>query len=200
MVLETQHILKNLMEFYDFRNKVIISVGSDGMQLVGYGRTAKYVIAINSIPDASESLNDIVRYNNLEDKYKIVTGNFPDMNVKGDVILFEFSLHKMNNPSEILEKSLSRAIDVIVLDHWIDSEWVYYTGGEVKVFEEWKAIRSLSPVKSKSFSCLHLFPKYEDLENKLMHYGTIGQERIHSFKNKTNITIVMHYNIALLSR
>jgi hypothetical protein len=52
MATDINTIIANLMAFYDFRDKTVISVGAGGGQLIEYGRTAGKIIAVENDPGA----------------------------------------------------------------------------------------------------------------------------------------------------
>jgi hypothetical protein len=53
-----------------------------------------------------EGLKCFVRNKGIENNSAIITCDFENTNVQGDVVLFEFSLHKMDNPCNELRKAL----------------------------------------------------------------------------------------------
>jgi phage terminase large subunit len=200
MIIDKQQITQNLLRFYDFENKVMIYVGTSIEPVIRLSQIAKRVVVLNNDVEAMEGFLDFVRNNGLEEKFDIKSCDFDNMNIQGDVILFEFSLHKMENPCEVVKKSLQYVSDVVILDHWSSSEWLYYIAEEANVSACWKAIHSMSPRKSKLHACVRYFPKYEDLKNTLKHKGDISLGRTNLLNKRTNICIAMLYNLALISR
>jgi len=58
MATDVELVLENLVRFYPFDGKVMISVGAGGGQLAGCGRAARKVIAVDSDAAALGALLD----------------------------------------------------------------------------------------------------------------------------------------------
>jgi len=52
MATDIKKVIEDLLGFYDFDDKVVISVGAGGGQLIEYGRKAKRVIALDNDAEA----------------------------------------------------------------------------------------------------------------------------------------------------
>ncbi|HEX7492623.1 MAG TPA: hypothetical protein VF346_00250, partial [Bacteroidales bacterium] len=58
MATDIKKIINNLLEFYDFSSRTIITVGAGGGQLIEYGRISKKVLAIDFDKESLQKLKD----------------------------------------------------------------------------------------------------------------------------------------------
>jgi predicted RNA methylase len=86
-------MVADLLGFYDLRDKTVLSVGAGGGQLIEYGRAAGKVLALDSDAQALEKLRENLRAAGLEDKFVPVLGDFFEVDLRADTVLFEFGLH-----------------------------------------------------------------------------------------------------------
>jgi regulator of sigma D len=90
------------------------------------------------------------------------------------------------------------APDIIVLDHWPDSEWSYYTAESEKVAASWAALESFPLREKKKYDGVHFFNNYDELYHKVKGQGDVSLARIEKFRPRMNITIPVSYGIALI--
>jgi|WetSurMetagenome_2_1015567.scaffolds.fasta_scaffold08878_4 tRNA A58 N-methylase Trm61 len=198
MATDIKQIIINLLEFYDFSNKTVITVGAGGGQLIEYGRITKEVFAIDYDKESLQKLRDNLIRSGLDDKFTLIHSDFYLSYLKGDVVLFEFCFHEMEDPEAALKHALSMAPHVIILDHCSDSEWAYFGGEEENISKSWKALKLFHTIKVQQFDTFQFFNDYEEIYQKVRLQGENSIRRINDFKNKKNISIPMTYGIALI--
>lgn len=198
MATDIKKIINNLLEFYDFNNRTIITVGAGGGQLIEYARVAKQVLAIDYDQDALQKLKDNLIRSGLDAKFTLFHSDFYLSHLKGDIVMFEFCLHEMEIPEEALKHALTMAPHIIILDHWPDSEWAYFGGEEEKIANSWKTLELFHLLKVQKFDTFQFFNDYEEIYQKVKGQGENSIKRISDFKGKKNFTIPMSYGIALI--
>jgi hypothetical protein len=145
-----------------------------------------------------QKLKDNLTKSGLDDKFTLIHSDFHLTSLKGDVVLFEFCLHEMEDPEVALKHALTMAPQVIVLDHWPDSEWAYLGGEEEYIAKSWAALRLFPLIKVQKSDTFQVFNDYEEIYQKMKGQGENSIKRIESFKGKKNFTIPMSYGIALI--
>jgi hypothetical protein len=200
MATDIKKIINNLLEFYDFNNRTIITVGAGGGQLIEYGRDSKEVLAIDYDRESLQKLKENLIRSGLEDKFTLIHSDFYLSNVKGDVVMFEFCFHEMEDPEAALTHALTMAPYVLILDHWTDSEWAYIGGEEDNIAKSWAALKLFHLIKVQKFDTFQFFNDYEEIYQKVKVQVENSIKRINDFKEKKNFTIPMSYGIALIYR
>ena len=198
MATDIKKIISNLLSFYDFYNQTIITVGAGGGQLIEYGRVSKKVLAIDFDKGALQKLKNNLIKSGLDDKFELIHSDFYLSNLKGDIVLFEFCFHEMEDPEAALKHALTMAPNVIILDHWPDSEWAYFGGEEENIAKSWPTLKLFHLIKVQKFDTLQFFNDYEEIYQKVKLQGEISIRRINDFKEKKNFTIPMSYGLALI--
>ncbi|WP_282126770.1 class I SAM-dependent methyltransferase [Marinifilum flexuosum] len=198
MVKDIQQIIENLLNFYDFRNKVIISVGAGGGQFIAYAQVAKHVIAIDNDKNALKQLEENLLKKGLSDKFTLIHSNFSNLRVKGDVVLFEFCLHEMNEPKNMLQHARSIGKDIVIADHGLNSEWAYIADETKKAQNSWGKVLEDSIHKLITHKAEQYFEDYEHLYEKVKVQGENSICRIEKFKGCKEFIIPMEYTFALL--
>jgi predicted RNA methylase len=198
MATDIKKIIRNLLNFYDFNNRTVITVGAGGGQLIEYGRVSKEVLAIDFDEESLQKLKDNLVKSGLDDKFTLIHSDFYFTSLKGDVVLFEFCFHEMDDPEAALKHALAMAPHVLILDHWPDSEWAYFGGEEENIAKSWAALKLFPLLKVQKFDAFQVFGDYEEIYQKVKAQGEISIKRVNSFKGKTNFTIPMSYGIALI--
>jgi tRNA G37 N-methylase Trm5 len=191
-------IMQHLNTFYDFGGKVIIHVGAGGGQFLEYARNAKKVMAVDNNAAAIEKLYESIHTMHLNHIYTVLQADYYEVDVKGDVLFFEFCLHEMVDPRKALEKGSAIAEDIVIIDHGLGSEWKYYTNEVEKIEKSWAASESIGIKKKETYSAVQFFNNYDELYKKVSSQGEISIARIKKFTDQTSITIPMTYTIALL--
>lgn len=198
MGTDVKRIMENLLSFYHFRDKVVVSVGAGGGQLIEYGREARKVLAVDNDPHAIETLKDALRKRRLRQRFDLIEGDFGHTSLRGDVVLFEFSLHEMGDPCASIRHARQTASDIVVIDHLPESEWAYYVAEEDKVRRSWDAVLMYDIRKRASFSAAQAFPDYGELYDKVKSQGERSISRAKRFASDRDIIIRMPYGIVLI--
>ena len=200
MATDIDAIVNNLSSFFDMKGKSVIHVGAGGGQFINYAFNVRRVVAVDPDPTAILLLKDAIQRSGLEDRFKVVQGEFSSLSTRADVVLFEFCLHEMDNPAEALRHAQSLAPEILILDHIPESPWAWYACDEKKAARSWAAVRELCVVREASFKATQYFPTYQQL---LLKIGVLGEEaiaRIQEFSEQEDIRIRMEYAMALLRR
>jgi Methyltransferase domain len=200
MAADYQRMIRNLLEFFDFSGRTVISVGAGGGQFIEYGRSAVKVVAVDQDPAALEVLRENLAQKGLADKFTLVQSDFLEFRETADVVLFEFCLHEMPDPSAALAHAMTLAPAVVVMDHWPGSEWAFLVAEEDKATAAWAAVVSSRPEKTISFEAAQFFKVYEELWQKVHVQGNRSLDRIERFKGRRDYSIPMTYGFALLTR
>jgi len=191
-------ILQRLLAFYDFSGKNVLVVGAGGGQLAEYARSMRKVLAVDRDLEAMKQLQKAAARLDLQDRFEYWIGDFADCDRQGDVVLFEFCLHEMDDPSAAVAKAATLAPEVVVIDHAPDSQWVYFTAEDDKVDRSWRELGRLQVVRQSSYTTEQHFANYGELHTKVMSQGEVSIRRIERFLEQTNITITMTYALALI--
>lgn len=199
MATNVKAIIANLLSFYDFNDKTIISVGAGGGQFIEYARSAKKVYAVDNDTDALNRLNDNLIKANLTDKFTLIHSEFEEVKLTGDVVLFEFCLHEMNDASVAINRALTMAPVVIISDHLPNSEWAFIVGEEQKVVNSWNAIEHFDIRKRQEYEVVQSFADYEELYQKVKGQGSEVIKRISKFKNQSCFEIPMLYGFVMIT-
>lgn len=198
MATDIKKIISNLFEFYNFKDQTILSVGAGGGQFIEYGRSAGKVIAVDNDSQALESLSLRLKEFQLSEKFTLICSDFCSINLEADVVMFEFCLHEMTNPTVAIEHALTLAPNVLIVDHWIDSEWAFIVDEEEKVAKSWTGINRFDLRKVQSFNSSQYFNNYEELYSRVKSQGDNSINRIAKYRGKVDIIIPMSYGFALI--
>ncbi len=199
MATDYRRIISQLSEFVDLAGRTVIAVGAGGGQLVEYGRAAAKIIAVDCDPAALEALRRKLEESGLADKFDLVRADFLEFSEKRDVVLFEFCLHEMPDPSAALAHAKALASTVVVMDHWPGSEWAYIAAEEDKTTAAWAAVAASRPEKTVSFEARQFFKDYGELRHKVEGQGEKSLARIEKYIGRTDISIPMTYGFALFT-
>jgi ubiquinone/menaquinone biosynthesis C-methylase UbiE len=198
MAADYKKMVADLLSFYDLGDKTILSVGAGGGQLIEYGRTARKVLALDSDAQALEKLRENLEAAGLEDRFEPVLGDFFAIDLKADVVLFEFYLHEMADPGAAVERARGLAPSGVVFDHGPGSEWSYIAAEESKVAAGWAALERFPVKKTRKHETVQFFGDYEQLYQRLKGQGETSLARIAAYRGKTDIRIPMPYGLALI--
>lgn len=198
MAADYGRMVADLLAFYDFTGKSILAVGAGGGQLIEYGRSARRVLALDSDASALARLRESLKAAKLEDKFEPRLGDFFAVELKADVVLFEFSLHEMADPRAAVGRARDAAPDVVVFDHAPGSLWSYLGGEEDKVVAAWAAVCRHPVVKTRIHEGEQAFSAFEDLYQKVKGQGATDLARIERYRGQTGIRIPFTYGLALV--
>jgi predicted RNA methylase len=191
-------ILQRLLAFYDFSGKYVIAVGAGGGQLAGYARSMRKVLAVDRDLEAMGQLQEAAARLNLQDRFEYWTGDFADCDRRADVVLFEFCLHEMDDPSAAVHKATTLAPEIVVIDHSPGSPWVFFTAEDDKVARSWLASGRMQVMRQCSYAGEQRFADYEGLHAKVKSQGEESIRRTQRFREQTSLAIPMTYALALI--
>jgi len=191
-------IIANLTSFYDLRRKVVIHVGADGGQLLGYAPLSLKVIAVDKDPSAIRRLEERIPEQSLGETVSVVPGDFRNLDLHGDVVLLEFCLHEMSEPRSAIEHARSIAADVLVIDHLPESRWAWYANEDEAMARAWKAVAAAGPRERRSYEAVQRFGDYRELEERFSSLGEESHRRIRALREQPAVVIPMPYGIALV--
>jgi 16S rRNA G966 N2-methylase RsmD len=198
MATDVRKMIDNLLKFYEFNNKTVISIGAGGGQFIEYGRNSRHVIAIDNDEEALNKLECALHNLQLKDKFTLINSDFYKVIKKGDVVLFEFCLHEMKDTETAINHALTMASSIIVTDHWPNSEWAYIVDEKEKVINSWEALKKFKIKKVRRYNTVQFFRDYEELFLKVNVQGENSIKRIDQYKDKKDFTIPMSYGFALI--
>lgn len=195
---DVQKMVENLLSAYDFSGRTVIAVGGGGGQFIEYGRSARQILALDNDAEAIRKLRENLEKAGLEDRFTPILGEFFGARLKGDGVLFEFCLHEMPDPKAAVQHAQTMASDIIIIDHWPDSEWSYYTAEDVKVAQSWASLEPFSFRRRQKYDGVHFFREYDELYQKVKDQGDLSLARIEKFRSKKDISIPLSYGIAVI--
>jgi len=195
---DIRRVVDDLRGFHDLRGRTILSVGAGGGQFLDAYREAGKILAVDSDPAALRQLEAAVAAKGLQDRVEVVQGDFFEVARRVEVVLFEFCLHEMPDPTKALERARSLAPEVVVFDHAPGSEWAYHTVEEEKVLRSTKAMEGCGIRRQAIFRGEQRFRDYAELRDKVACQGPTALERIGPFRDRRDIVIPMDYLAALL--
>jgi hypothetical protein len=112
---------------------VVLYVGAGGRQLLSPSVRTGKCIAIDKNAEALRSLTAEAAVQGAHDSLEVIEAGFEQVTRPGDVVYFEFCLHEMDDPRATLEHARRLAPDVVVYDHSVGSEWIFFGAEEDKV-------------------------------------------------------------------
>ncbi len=198
MATDVAAVLANLLAFYDFKDKTMISVGAGGGQLAGYGRAARRVIAVDRDGAALAALAERTRARGIGERFDLVESDFLALAVRADVVLFEFALHEIPDPASALARAAALAPEVVVLDHAPGSPWAHATDETGKVAASWAAVAARGFRRREDHDAVQRFASHEELVRKVASQGAEALRRAERWRGSASIEIPMAYAIALL--
>jgi len=198
MVTDVGRILDNLLAFYDFGGKTVVAVGAGGGQLAGYSRPAKRMIAVDRDPAAMDKLKEASQRLGLSDRFEYWSGDFCTCERQGDMVLFEFCLHEMDDPAAALGRAMILAPETVVIDHAPGSAWIYYGAEEDKVERSWRVVEAFPIIRRTGYATEQRFRNFRELHEKVSSQGDESLRRIEKFRGQSNIVIPMSYALALI--
>jgi hypothetical protein len=198
MATDINAVLENLMSFYDFSKKSVVHVGAGGGQFIGYAPVARSVIAVDSDSTAVDHLKAAIEQMKMQNLFTVIHGDFLSISNQADVVFFEFCLHEMTQPEQVLIYAKTLAPEILVLDHLPDSQWAWYTCETEKAERSWAALRSMPIVRMANFKALQLFDDHAQLQERIKPLGPPAIDRASVLVGQQNIEIKMTYAAALV--
>jgi hypothetical protein len=182
MATDYAALVTNLLAFYEFDDKTMISVGAGGGQLAGYGCVARKVLAVD--PD--------------EDRFVMLEKDFLAVSERAEVVLFEFCLHEIPDHGGALAHASALAADIVIIDHAPGSPWAHVVDETEKVAASWKAVSAHGTRRTRDYDAVQRFASYQELFDKVRSQGAEAIRRIERWRGCADITIPMAYRTALL--
>jgi SAM-dependent methyltransferase len=198
MVVDRSKLTANLIKFYDFEGKSIVYVGAGGGQLLGPATGMGKVVAIDSNPESLEGLRKDAKTKWAGVPLRIVPRRFETVNLKGDVVYFEFCLHEMPDPLLALKHARRLAADIVVIDHLPGSKWIFYGAEETNVLRSTRAAESFGIRRQRKLWATQRFRDYGELATRMAGQGALSERRVLALKGARDIRIRMDYGIYLL--
>jgi len=73
-------MMHNLLSFYDFKDKTLVTIGAGGGQFLSCGHPARRIVAIDQDATALDQLRVSVAKSNMGDKFEFIHGDFLTIN------------------------------------------------------------------------------------------------------------------------
>jgi ubiquinone/menaquinone biosynthesis C-methylase UbiE len=195
MATDIQQVIGNVKKQYKMDNRVVITAGAGGGQFVDYYETAAHIYGIEKEETAMAMLKNKIEEKGLEGKYECIQSDYFDIEIKGDVVVFEFSLHEMNDIKKAMEKGKKIAQEILIIDHSWKSEWITYVDEVEKVERVKEYIDRNKPKKIEHFSGIQKFKDYNELKEKVKIQGKKALDSIEKFMGQKNIKIEFGYMV-----
>lgn len=198
MATDYARLTENLRHFYDFTGKVVLFIGAAGRQLLEPSTPTRKLIAIDKDVEALGQLKAEIVAKGLQDSVEVVGVSLEEVTSHGDAVYFEFCLHEMEEPEKALIHAKSLAPDIVVYDHSLGSEWIYYGAEEDKVSRSSAVMQHFGIRRRQTFQAEQRFGNYTELLAKVRPQGQLAIERAQRFAGATDIVIPMSYELNLL--
>ncbi len=198
MPTDYAQLSENLRRFYDFTDKVVLYIGAGGRQLLDPATRTRKLIAVDKDAKALGELKANLAAAGLEDCVDVVAASFEQVQVRADVVYFEFCLHEMDDPDQALRHAQALAPDVVVYDHSAGSEWAFYGAEEDKVRHSSEVLQRAGIRRRRTYQAEQRFATFAELLAKVAPQGPLAIERVQRFAGASDIRIPMPYELNLL--
>lgn len=156
------------------------------------------VVAIDSNGQALDNFRSEAKIKWSGVEVDFIPKPFETVQVKGDVVYFEFCLHQMDDPVKSLQLARSLAGDIVVMDHLPGSEWMFIAAEENLVVRSREAIEKFGVRRQETQRIDQKFEDHAQLSGRLSGQGPESEKRIARFKDVKGISIRMDYGLFLL--
>ncbi len=198
MVADLARFLDTLRSCYDFGGRTLVSVGSGGGQFVDIYADARRVVAIDCDAAALSRLEAALVARGVRERFELVLQDFACCERRADAVVFEFSLHEIDDPAAALGHARTLAPDVLVFDHAPGSVWAWHVCEESKVAASWAAVERVGTRRCRDFRTEQVFQNRAELEARVSGQGPEALARAARFEPGAAIRIPMGYRFALL--
>lgn len=173
-------------------------MGAGGGQLLDPKVATAETVLVDRNLEALAEPNIVSARNGAPGCVRSIAADFNDVEVRGDVVYFEFCLHEMDDPQKAIDHARTLAPDVVVFEHSPGSDWVFYAAEEEQVYRSAQALAQ-APVKSQqNVYAEQVFKDHAELVAKLSTQGERALQRAIRFAGETNIVIPMKCTLVLL--
>lgn len=198
MVVDRSELTANLQGFYDFEGKSALCVGAGGGLILDPSSGVARVVAVDRDAGALQKFRAESKAKWAGVPLRFIPRKFETVNVRSDVVYFEFCMHMMDDPHKALQHARSIAPDIIVMDHRPGSKWVYYWAGEEEVLRSTKALESFGVRRQKEFVAEQRFKDWEAFAARLSGEGEESRRRVLELKGAEEVHMRMDYGLYLL--
>ena len=198
MVVDRSELTANLTRFYGFKGKSALCVGAGGGLLLEPASGVARVVAIDHDAKSLRKFRTESRTKWAGIPIQFVPRKFETVNLRGDVVYFEFCMHQMDDPGAALEHARSLATDIVVIDHLPGSKWVYYWAGEDMVLRSTKALESFGVRRRQKFIAEQRFEDWKALAARLSGEGAESRRRVLELEGTKDVRMRMDYGLYLL--
>ncbi len=198
MATDYAKLAADLERFYNFSGKVVLYIGAGTRQLLDPATPTKKLVAIDKDETVLRELKAKIAAEHWEDRIALLAADFLELELRGDVVYFEFCLHEMDNPAKALVHAKALAPDLVVYDHSAGSEWSYYAAEEDKVAHSSATIERFGIRRRQTFQAEQRFANLSELIAKVGPQGPRALARAQRFTGATDIVIPMSYELNLL--
>jgi len=181
-------LTKNLGEFYNFADKVVLLVGAGHGQLLDPTVRTKKTIAVDRDLGALQEFQRRIAAEARQGSVEVVHG---DLKTSPRIVTSP-------DPFSSLKHARILAPDVVVFDHSLASEWVFYSVEEGIVRRSAMAMNNFGIRRCSSFRTVQRFGDYADLLSKVSTQGPLSIQRIERYSGATNVVIPMFCELVLL--
>lgn len=200
MALDLQPLFANLRSLFPLQGRHVLSVGSGGGQMAPIYADAARIDAVDVDEGALARLAAVCEGLGFAQRLKVHACDFLAWHEPADIVLFEFCLHEMADPSAALAHALFLAPQVGIYDHAPESPWAHSVVEEHKVALSTAALKAAGPKILEHFDTEQYFADHAALVAKVAPQGPLALARAESFRDTTNIVIPMRYLAAILTR
>ena len=198
MATDYARLSRDLSRFYDFTGKVVLYVGAGGRQLLSPSVRTRKWIAIDKDAEALHQLKAEAAAQGTQDPVEVIAARFEEVTRAGDVVYFEFCLHEMDDPEAALSHARSLAPDIVVYDHSVGSEWIFFGAEEDKVARSSAAMERFGIRRREKCFAEQRFGSFDELLARVAPQGPLAIERAQRFARATDIVIPMAHELNLL--
>ncbi|HEY3358661.1 MAG TPA: methyltransferase [Polyangia bacterium] len=198
MATDLTALVANLRSTCSFARCSLVSVGAGGGQLVDVYADAARLAAVDPDAAALARLRAALAERELLDRCSFHAVDFMAFAARADVVLFEFSLHELDDPAAALRHAAGLAPRVVVFDHSPGSTWAYHTAEEERVRASTAAIIAAGPTAVRTFEAEQRFADHAALLAKIAGQGPVAVARAAAFQGERDLVIPMEYLAATL--
>jgi len=198
LVVDRAELSSSLTRFYDFKGKSALYVGAGRGQLLGPTSGVAKVAAIDRDPGSLDGFRKEAATEWAGIPVEFIPRDFEKVDVRGDVVYFEFCMHYMRDPEGTLRHARSLAPEILVMDHLPGSKWVYYWAGEDTVRRSTRAIESFGVRRKEEHAAEQRFEDWNALATRLSEEGEESRRRVLELEGARDIRMRMDYCLYLL--